>query len=56
MERGRQQYFANYGTYDGFEHWWTNNPVRSDFANDESWQKAVAERTRVRKLIMDRAR
>ena len=56
MERGRNQYYANNGTYDGFERWWTNDPVRSNFADDDTWQKAVAERRRVRKIMIDRAR
>ena len=55
-ERARQQYFANNGTYDGFEHWWKSDPLRSDFRNDEEWQNAVAERKRIRKLIMERSR
>lgn len=56
MDRARQGYYANYGTYDGFEHWYTNDPIRSDFKDDETWQKAVAERKRLRKLYVDRAR
>lgn len=56
MERGRQQYYANTGTYDGFERWWTNDPIRSDFRDDETWQKAVSERKRTRKLLTERAR
>lgn len=56
IDRARQGYYANTGSYDGFEHWYTNDPIRSDFKNDESWQKAVAERKRMRKLYTDRAR
>lgn len=56
MDRARQGYYANNGTYDGFEHWYTNDPVRSDFKNEESWQKAVSERRRIRKLYTERAR
>ena len=56
MDRARQGYYANTGSYDGFEYWYTNDPIRSDFKDDESWQKAVAERKRMRKLYVDRAR
>ena len=56
MERAKQGYFATYGTYDGFEHWFKNDPVRENFVDEESWQKAVAERKRLRKLYRDRAR
>lgn len=56
MDRAKQGYYANTGSYDGFEHWYTNDPIRSDFKDDETWQKAVAERKRTRKLYTDRAR
>lgn len=56
MERGRQQYYANNGTYDGFEYWWSNDPIRSNYKDDESWQKALSERKRIRKLFTERAR
>ena len=56
MDRARQGYYANTGSYEGFERWYTNDPIRSDFKDDESWQKAVAERKRLRKLYTERAR
>jgi hypothetical protein len=56
MDRAKQGYYANTGTYDGFERWYTNDPIRSDFKDDETWQKAVAERKRMRKLYTDKAR
>lgn len=55
-ERARQQYFANEGTYDGFEHWWTHDPIRSDYKTDDQWKEDVAARQRLRKIIMQRSR
>ena len=56
MDLAKHNYYANNQTYDGFERFWSNDPVRENYANDDSWKAAKAERKRLRKLFTDRAR
>lgn len=54
-ELAKSLYYSNNGTYEGFEHWWSVDPLRSDFASDNDYNKAVSKRHRTRKLMRDRA-
>lgn len=49
-------YAANNGSTEGFESFWSKDPNRSNYTTDEAYEKAKAERVRLRKLSRDRAR